>query len=322
MKIPIVASAEVKASGNYTTETTVSGDDYKTSISNLKFVAESINLSSQRLIIEDFHYLSMEERKKLAFDLKTLWDYRCYVVIIGVWTQTNLLTYMNPDLQGRIEEVPITWSSDEMRAVIAKGCKALNIEIDNKITNMLVNDSFSNVGILQSLLLRLIEDEAEIEDRCSAIVRISSGELFMNAAKKYASQLDGTYQQFAKILSDGIRNRNKSTGIYAYTMQAIVDAPDERLMSGFRRNDIYIATHEKEPRIQKGNLKTILLKIEELQIKNNERSMVISYDESIDAVFVVDLQLLFYRKHHTMNWPWEAMVDENLQDSSFEADNE
>ena len=49
-------------------------------------------------LIEDFHYLDLETRAKLAFDLKTFWDYNCKVIIIGVWTQTNLLTYMNPDL--------------------------------------------------------------------------------------------------------------------------------------------------------------------------------------------------------------------------------
>ena len=48
----------------------------------------------------------------------------------------------------------------------------------------------------------------------------------------------------------------------------------------------------------------------------------LSYDESIDSIFAVDLQLLFYRKHHTMKWPWEEMAEEARQLSLFEADDE
>ena len=36
----------------------------------------------------------------------------------------------------------------------------------------------------------------------------------------------------------------------------------------------------------------------------------------------IDLQLLFYRKHHTMKWPWEEMAEEARQQSLFEDDDE
>ena len=38
--------------------------------------------------------------------------------------------------------------------------------------------------------------------------------------------------------------------------------------------------------------------------------------------FAIDLQLLFYRKHHTMKWPWEEMAEEARQQSLFEDDDE
>ena len=174
------------------------------------------------------------------------------------------------------------------------------------------------MGILQSLLLRLIEDQADIEETQHTKSYIVNPDFYNEAAKAYAEQLDGVYQQFAQILSAGIRRRKKSTGIYALTMQAIVEAPDKQLMRGFLRSDIFDITNAKEPRIQKGNLKTVLRKLVELQRPEGGRGLVISYDESIDAVSVVDLQLLFYRKHHTMKWPWEELVEEARQQSLFE----
>lgn len=323
IKIPIVANAKADISAaiehNQGTDIAL---DFSTSIQNLEYIAKTIIASGKRLVIEDFHYLDMGTREKLAFDLKTFWDYSCNIVIIGVWTQTNLLTSMNPDLTGRIEEISVSWSNEELEQVINLGSNALNIEIDSAIQEKMIADSFGNVGILQSLLLKLVEDEANIEQTKIIKAFIKNLVLYDNAAKAYATQLDGRYQQFAKTLSTGIRQRKKSTGIYALAMEAIVNATDQDLMTGFSRNDIYNITHSKESRIQKGNLKTVLGKLNELQKPENGRSLVISYDESIDAIFAVDLQLLFYRKYHTMRWPWEEMAEEARNLSLFEEDSD
>ena len=60
----------------------------------------------------------------------------------------------------------------------------------------------------------------------------------------------------------------------------------------------------------------------DLQEAGDRLSLVISYDESIDAIFAVDLQLLFYRKHHTMKWPWEELAEEARKLSQFEEETE
>lgn len=322
MKIPVVAKAEASTALSISGEKATTGDDFHRSISNLVFIASAINNSGKRLIIEDFHYLSIPERHRMAHDLKTLWDYKCFVVLIGVWTQTNLLTSLNPDLTGRIEEVCILWSHDDLRTVIEKGTGVLNIKIDDALQETLINDAFGNVGILQILLLKLIEDEADIDETSSVLICLNNPDYLDKAAKSYADQLDGRYQQFAKLLSAGIRKRKKATGIYAYAMEAIVSASDEALINGFPRNEIFDITNAKQPRIKKGNLKTVLAKLVELQEPEKGHELVISYDESIDAIFVVDRQLLFYRKYHTMCWPWEDMVEEAEAQTLFDLEDE
>lgn len=323
VKAPFLAKLEVDGSASVDYKHTSGIDlDFSTSINNLEFVASSINNSGKRLVIEDFHYLDLQTREKLAHELKTLWDYQCFVIIIGVWTQTNLLTSMNPDLTGRIEELSVSWTARELREVIRNGCSALKIQIDPNLENELIDDSFGNVGILQSLLLKLVEDESNIEETQPFLACIANHDLYAAAAQSYADQLNGLYQQFAQTLSAGIRRRKKATGIYALVMEAIVNATDQQLMTGFSRTDIFAITNGKEPRVKKGNLKTVLGKLIELQKPESGRGLVVSYDESIDAVFVVDLQLLFYRKHHTVKWPWEELAEEARQQSLFEEDDE
>ncbi len=56
-------------------------------------------------MIEDFHYLDQAERQKFAFDLKAMWDLGLYVVVVGVWSDNNLLFNLNSDLTGRVREV-------------------------------------------------------------------------------------------------------------------------------------------------------------------------------------------------------------------------
>lgn len=316
-KVPFITEASGKLSGSYAHGTEVERESTKT-IHNLKYLAECIIEQEKKIIIEDFHYLSSECKQILAYDLKTLWDYGCYVVIVGVWSETNLLPYMNPDLTGRVEELSLSWSDEELLEVIKQGCNALNITITDDICQHLVQDSFGNVGVLQSLLIKLVEDIENIEKTCNPKQRISNLNNYFQAAKEYATQLDGIYQQFAKRLSDGMRKRNKSTGIYAYTMKAIVEASDDSLRNGYPRSEIFEVIHQEEERIQKGNLRAVLRKLEELQQNSYQGGLVIGYDDSSDVVFVVDLQLLFYRKHHTMNWPWESMVEEAQQDSLFD----
>ena len=91
---------------------------------------------------------------------------------------------------------------------------------------------------------------------------------------------------------------------------------------GLSRNKIFMYANGKEPRVQKGNLKTVLGKLVDLQKPESGRGLVISYDEATDVIFVVDYQLLFYRKHHIMRWPWEEMIEEAQQKSLFDEDKE
>jgi hypothetical protein len=281
-------------------------------VSDLRFIADLIKASERRLIIEDFHYLTVAERKKFAFDLKALWDYGVFVVIIGVWTQSNMLIYLNSDLSGRIEEVSIYWSNDDLAKVLTKGGGALNLAFSSDFTSRAVGDCYGNVGILQALTLKAL-DALSIQETSAEETPIDKTEALQAAALLYADQLNPLYQQFAKSVSSGIRSRQDSTGIYAYAMAVILEAPDELLLRGISLDFIFQHANQREPRIQKGNLRTVLEKFEQLQIDTQGRGLVISYNEATAEITVVDRQLLLYRKYLTVKWPWEDLISEARQ---------
>lgn len=303
-KLKLIASVESEKSA--TERFNPVGKD----INDLKFIADIIVASGRRLVIEDFHYLSIEERKSFSFEMKSLWDYGCYIIIIGVWSQSNMLLNLNPDLSGRLIEESIFWKPEDLGKVIEKGSEVLKIELGSEIKESVINNCFGNVGILQTLMINIL-DEANILEEQVDIKIIKDISIFKKAALKYANQLNSIYISFAKTLSAGIKNRPKSTGIYAHAMAAIIEASDEKLLQGLSLDEIFEIAHGRQNRIQKGNLNTILKKLEELQVDQDGRGLIIAYDISCNEITAVDRQLLFFRKYKNMNWPWEELILES-----------
>jgi hypothetical protein len=278
-------------------------------INDLRYIAEIIKASGRRLVVEDFHYMSLKERTGFAFDLKALWDYGLFVVVIGVWSQSNMLIYLNPDLTGRIEELSIYWSDQDLDQVMTKGGSALRITFSPELKKRAISDCFGNAGILQKLILDTL-DELDVFEEQMEPLGITKIDALESAEMAYAEQLNPLYQQFAKRVSSGIRSRTNSTGIYAHAIAVILEAPDETLMKGFPLAKIFLAANARQPRIQRGNLAQVLDKFEELQVDSEGRGLVLGYNEATTEITVVDRQLLLYRRYATVKWPWEEMIKE------------
>jgi len=291
------------------------------SVDDLEFIASIIRASGRTLVIEDFHYLTPSEQRKFSFDLKTLWDYSTFVVVVGVWISENMLITLNPDLSDRIEELSVTWQEHELKEVFKKGCAKLNLRPTDKLSGALAKISYESVGLLQKLALRLIDDELNISEAAPEgceIILDNDGAVH-DAAMHVAEQLNQLYQAFAKRVCEGIRTRANSTGIYAHAMAVAMDADDIELTAGLSASTIFAKAHARQPRINLGNLKAVLGRFPELQVDEDGRGLVLAYDPQGAKLSVVDKQLLLYRKFATIRWPWEELIVEvSEKEGAFE----
>lgn len=317
----LLAKVEGGAEGSFEsgTETTLKavGKD----IGDLEFIAAVIRSSGRTLVIEDFHYLPVEQQANFAFDLKTLWDYGTFIVVVGVWINENMLITLNADLSDRIEELSVTWSSTELKQVFQKGCRALNLQPTDAVSCRLAEISYESVGLLQKLALRYLDDELGITEGAPENVEliVDNEKRISDAAMHVAEQLNQLYQTFARRVSEGIRARTNATGIYAHAMAVIMAAKDEDLIQGISAKAVYEAAHARQTRIQLSNLKAVLTKFPELQVDAEGRGLVVSYDSQGEMVSVVDRQLLLYRRFATVQWPWEALIAEVTEnDGAFD----
>lgn len=303
--------ATASAEGVYANDTATKVSVVGHSIADLKFISDTIQASGRKLVIEDFHYLPIAEQQKFAFDLKTLWDYKTLVVVVGVWTDDNMLITLNSDLADRIEELPVTWSQPELTQVFTKGCVALNLRPNENVSQKLTQLAYQSVGLLQKLVLRYLDEiNIRVGPPEGQSINLDDLSKIDDAAMHTAEQLNQLYQNFAKKVCEGVRQRKNSTGIYAHALKAIMEATDKELLDGIPAKEIHRRANSIEPRITLPNLRSVLAKFAELQVDQDGRSLVLAYDGQNEKISLVDRQLLLYRRFATVKWPWEDLIAE------------
>ncbi|MBO3725665.1 hypothetical protein J5X07_11630 [Actinomyces bowdenii] len=319
----LFAAARARLFGSAAHETTTEHQELKQSIQNLDFIAECIKESGRRLVVEDFHYLSREQRSLFAFELKALWELGVFVIVVGVWEETNYLLSLNHDLSAKVEEVPVTWTHDDLKAILTSGGAALDVRFSDKVVDELIGLSYGSAGIFQALTLKTL-DAAGIFHKQAALTEITDLALVSEAAAGYAQQIRSIYGDFAKKVTNGIRQRKNSTGIYAHAMKAIMECSDDQLMAGVSTHNIFKVAHARQNRIQLNNLRNILGKLETLHTDSEGRGLIIQYNADDDKVSVVDHQLLLYRKFREDPWPWDEVLAEmdshSSNETGYEAD--
>lgn len=110
------------------------------------------------IVLENFHYLSDDAQKAMAFDLKTFHELGIRFIVLGVWREANQLVTINGDLRDRIVEIPIEpWTPDDFRRVVKTGEPLLKVEFHKDVVEQFIQNSFGNVGLFQEFLRQYCE---------------------------------------------------------------------------------------------------------------------------------------------------------------------
>lgn len=103
------------------------------------------------IVLEDFHYLSIDTQKDFAVALKAFHEqsHLCFIVV-GVWLEESRLTVYNGDLTGRMVGINADkWERGELEEVIAVGESLLNIYFTQPFKDALLNGCLDSVYIVQ-----------------------------------------------------------------------------------------------------------------------------------------------------------------------------
>lgn len=301
--IPLVT--KLNAEGSFTrtskkeeTQTRVTG--FEKDISTIK---DLLSEKKSRIILEDFHYLDEEARKEMAFYLKSFFEQGIYIVIIGIWSEQNLLTYYNGDLSGRVEEIDLSWENKDLFEVLEKGEKALNITFCDDVKNELVNSSFNNVGLLQRLSERVCFENRITEKKgFFKKAKIDNLEKMIPARHKVINDIRQRYIKIFDVFSRGYEKSELE--VYFNLFKAISIIPKEQLIVGIPQNEMLKYIQQFNDKIRLSDLTAALNRTERLQSSRGITPMLIMYNENLREIHLVDREFLFYREFGNPDWEW------------------
>jgi hypothetical protein len=273
---------------------------------DLSWVARVIKASEKKLVIEDFHYVTEDNRKDFAFMLKALGDYGVNVLVVGVWPEDHLLTYYNGDLDGRVEDIRLVRADDELREVLRKGSEALNVEMSDELVEEIVADAYGNVGLVQRLAEHLCFTAGILETRHEKET-LSGGDELTAARKTVAEGMKARYDAFADDFVRGMKRITEGLEVYKHILRAFTKSSSEELLDGLDSRELLRRIQEDEPEatIRQSDLTQALDRVDRLQAKIGVQPLVLTYNRDRRRLFLADRSFLFYRKYGSPTWPWD-----------------
>ncbi len=271
-------------------------------VANLQWVATAVKFSGKRLVLEDFHYLPEIQQEVFASWMKALGEYGVHVVIVGVWPRDHQMTYFNGDLDGRVDDIHLTWSDDDLKRVLVAGTAALKVKLTDSLVAALVQDSYGNVGLIQRLAERLCH-AAKIDEHTDWVT-LDLGPELAEARRVVADQMRGRFEKFASNFVRGMRRMPEGLVVYLHLLRAFTAADDAVLLhQGFDTRALLSEFGDQN--IRQSDLTQALDRVQALQVKIKVSPPVLAYEAASRRVVLLDRAFLFFRRHGTPVWPWD-----------------
>jgi len=261
------------------------------------------------IILENFHYLSVDAQKTLAFDLRSFQELGIRFVILGVWREKNRLTQFNGDLQDRIIEVAVEpWSTAEFIEVIRIGSGKLNVSIDPGIQEKLIESAFDSIGVVQELV-KEVWPGAGIEERQDSHKQITDSTLLEAAVAKKTGDYSARHLRALENIAEGRKSKRAtedSVPLYLpyYTVKAWLSFPFDQVVKGIRREKLeeqIKKDHHRAKDVRPGDMSNLLHNFAELQSEKGIIPPIFDYDQNTRTMRVVDSTFYFFLRHVDKN---------------------
>ncbi|WP_273958325.1 hypothetical protein [Lacticaseibacillus paracasei] len=116
------------------------------------------------IVFDDFHYFEEDTQRKLIHRLKEPLSRRAKIVIVLIPNRNEDVIAAEPDMKGRTKviDVPL-WSEDELRYIPEAGFSKLNVSLTKATLDEIVDNSFSNPYLIQSICSLICEKQSIFE---------------------------------------------------------------------------------------------------------------------------------------------------------------
>jgi len=262
---------------------------------NIADYLERLGQKDKIVILENFHYLTLENQRKFAFDLRTFQDLRIKFIILGVWRDKNKLALYNGDLLDRVYEIPVEpWDKTDFDRVIMMGEEKLNIKLHEDIKAKIINMSFSSIGVLQDLL-HLYCSKSKIRRTQKHTILIDNTDRLEHVFKTKAN----TYSTRHKNAFKAIAENTTTLNLPYYIIQKILHTSVNKLEVGLSFQSIAKSIKEKHSNenIKDHYIKDALEKLSIIQSDKQISPPILMFDNNAGLLHVTDSTLYFWMRN-------------------------
>jgi hypothetical protein len=236
-------------------------------------VAEMLGVNGACWVLEDFHKIDSAEKQKLAQCMKMFMDLSARypdlkMVFIGAVHTAHKVVEYDPELRNRVAEVPVPlMTEDELRQIIKLGERALNIHIDERITDRIVTVSNGLAAVTHQIALNFCHARG-IECTQAEKVFLDTSKWIPALERYLESSSDTLRTVFEKSVKD-MKKRKYDHG------RLILRALTHFTQSGATRADILQKIRETEPAYPPSGLSSHLK-----ALQSEERCSILTCDEN------------------------------------------
>lgn len=253
-------------------------------------------------VLENFHYLSDDIQRQLAFDLRTFEEMGLRFIILGVWRERNRLIQYNGDLQDRIIEVPVEpWGVDDFEKIYEKGSPLLNIEIDQHLKNRIFTEAHGSVAVVQELLKKLCEKAGVLKFKPVTTIIINPVLLEESISEKI-EEYAARHIRSLESIAAGSRTRRateETAALYLpyYLVKVMVHRNYSELKDGIERKNLQTLIqdqHRTPANVRTSDITGMLLRLPSLQAAAKIVPPLFDFDAGTRRIKVVDSTLYFF----------------------------
>jgi hypothetical protein len=256
-------------------------------------------------VLENFHYLTDDVQRQLAFDLRTFEEMELRFVVLGVWRERNRLVQYNGDLQDRIAEVPVEpWEAPDFQRIVEVGSNILRVTFSPEVGARIFSEAHGSVAVVQELLKKVCEQagitEAIPGDK-PAIHLAHLGQL-QQAIDAKVNEYAARHIRSLESIAAGSRARRTTEETSAlflpyHLVRVMVHRTYNELKDGIERKTLQrlIQDQHKTPdNVRTSDVTGMLSRLAALQASQGIVPPLFDFDPGTRRVKVVDSTLYFF----------------------------
>jgi len=258
---------------------------------------------SRFVVLEDFHYLSVETQKDFSVSLKAFHENSKFTfLIVGVWLEENRLSVYNGDLTGRIFPINADrWDDGDLKQVITDGAALMGITFNQDFIDSLIAGCKSSVSLVQEVCHHLCI-KSGIHQTREDNPHLGKAHEATELLKWAVDQHTGRYNSFLNGFSEGFQST--ALEMYKWLLYPVLTSDVSTLTVGLKQKeirDILKTVHPEKDALNPGNVTQALLSSASLQVKKGVKPIILDYDETNLRLRVVDRAFPLWLDHQNRN---------------------